>query len=115
MTTSPSPPRTCLQAAEACSWRCPTCNRSISFIFIFVGISRWEPRSRKHRGLDARFKVLMKVGSIQAGGLIRTTEWEENRLIEWTSEQGVDFRGRWVVLPAFGPAVAGALGRSVQV
>ena len=38
-----------------------------------VGVTRWEPRSKKKRGKGARFKILMKVGSIQAGGIVGIT------------------------------------------
>ena len=40
----------------------------------FTGITRWEPRSSKRRGLGARFRVLMRVGSIEAGGTVRITD-----------------------------------------
>lgn len=66
----------------------------------FVGISRWQPRSRRRRGVGARFRVLMKVGSIEAGGVLRVTEWEEPDRIAWESESGVDNRGAWTVREA---------------
>ena len=66
----------------------------------FVGMSRWEPRSRKHRGVGARFKVLMKVGSIEAGGILRVTGWKEPERIGWESESGVQHRGTWTMSPA---------------
>ena len=61
----------------------------------FVGITNWEPRSRKRRGVGALYRVLMKVGSIEAGGTVRVTEWEERKSIKWKSEQGVRQEGRW--------------------
>ncbi|HEX2296610.1 MAG TPA: SRPBCC family protein, partial [Actinomycetota bacterium] len=39
----------------------------------FVGITKWEPRSKKRRGVGAKYRVLMQVGSIEAGGTIRVT------------------------------------------
>lgn len=63
----------------------------------FVGITRWTPRSTDRQGEDARFRVLMKVGSIEAGGLVRVTEWEEARTIRWESEAGLHQSGRWRV------------------
>lgn len=66
----------------------------------FVGISRWEPRSRKRRGVGARYRVLMRVGSIEAGGTVRITEWVENELVAWESEDGIEHRGRWTLRPA---------------
>jgi uncharacterized membrane protein len=67
-----------------------------------TGITRWEPRSRKLRGEGAKFKVLMKVGAAEAGGLVRVTEWKESETIAWEAEQGIDHRGRWLVKPAKG-------------
>ena len=66
----------------------------------FVGVSRWEPRSRKRRGVGARFRVLMKVGAIEAGGVLRVTEWDEPDRIAWESESGVEYRGAWTVREA---------------
>ena len=60
-----------------------------------VGITRWESRSRKRRGVGARYRVLMRVGSIDVGGLIRVERWEEPDLIAWTWEEGVHQEGRW--------------------
>jgi ribosome-associated toxin RatA of RatAB toxin-antitoxin module len=65
----------------------------------FRGITRWDLRSEKERGVGARYRVLMKVGSIQAGGTIRVTEWAENETIAWDAEQGIDQEGRWRLHP----------------
>jgi ribosome-associated toxin RatA of RatAB toxin-antitoxin module len=61
----------------------------------FVGITRWESRSRTKRAAGARYRVLMRVGSIEAGGTIKVERWEEPDLITWTWEQGVHQEGRW--------------------
>lgn len=61
----------------------------------FVGITRWESRSRAKRAAGARYRVLMQVGSIEAGGVVRVERWEEPELITWTWEQGVHQEGRW--------------------
>jgi ribosome-associated toxin RatA of RatAB toxin-antitoxin module len=66
----------------------------------FVGISLWEPRSRKRRGVGARFKVLMQVGSIHAGGVLRVTKWKVPERIAWRSESGVELYGSWTVREA---------------
>lgn len=63
----------------------------------FVGITKWEPRSKKRRGPGAKYRVLMQVGSIEAGGTIRVTERVANESIQWTWEQGIHQRGRWTV------------------
>ena len=65
----------------------------------FVGITRWERCSQKDRGLGAEFRVLMRVGSIEAGGIVRVTDWQEPRTIAWRSERGIDQHGRWTVTP----------------
>jgi ribosome-associated toxin RatA of RatAB toxin-antitoxin module len=65
----------------------------------FAGITRWEPRTRKRRGPGARFWVLMRVGSIEAGGVVVVDRWEQDQLIEWRSELGVRQGGRWQLTP----------------
>src|SRR5438477_568384 len=61
----------------------------------FAGITRWEPRSRKRRGVGARYRVLVRVGSIEAGGTLAVTEWRPPETIAWESQDGVEQRGRW--------------------
>ena len=61
----------------------------------FAGITRWEPRSRKRRGVGARYRVLVRVGSIEAGGTLAVTEWRPPETIAWQSQDGVEQRGRW--------------------
>lgn len=65
-----------------------------------VGMTKWEPRSKKRRGPDAKYRVLMQVGSIEAGGTIRVTERKVNDSIAWTWEQGIQQSGRWVLRDA---------------
>jgi ribosome-associated toxin RatA of RatAB toxin-antitoxin module len=61
----------------------------------FVGITKWEPRSKKLRGVGARYRVLMQVGSIEAGGTVVVKRRRVNELIEWSYEQGIHQEGRW--------------------
>lgn len=61
----------------------------------FVGMTKWEPRSKKRRGVGAKYRVLMQVGSIEAGGTVRVTERTANEAIAWTWEQGIHQSGRW--------------------
>jgi uncharacterized membrane protein len=61
----------------------------------FVGLTRWEPATSRLRGKGARFRVRMKVGSIEAGGEIRIARWEPPRLITWESVRGISQRGAW--------------------
>ncbi|HEX2030084.1 MAG TPA: SRPBCC family protein [Actinomycetota bacterium] len=65
----------------------------------FVGITRWEPASRKRRGPGARFRVRMRVGSIEAGGEVKVTAWKPGRLIAWAAERGIPQRGAWRLRP----------------
>jgi ribosome-associated toxin RatA of RatAB toxin-antitoxin module len=66
------------------------------------GFSRWEQVGDDPIGEGARFRVLMQVGSIEAGGVARVTAWEEPRCIAWCSERGIESRGRWLVEPEAG-------------
>jgi uncharacterized membrane protein len=59
------------------------------------GVTRWEIVSEPDRGLGARYRTLMRVGSAEVGGLIETVEYDEPRDIAWTSVTGLDQRGRW--------------------
>jgi ribosome-associated toxin RatA of RatAB toxin-antitoxin module len=73
-----------------------------SYPEFFVGITKWEPRSRKRRGPGAKYRVLMQVGAIEAGGTIRVTERDVNETIAWTWEQGIHQSGRWTLRDADG-------------
>jgi ribosome-associated toxin RatA of RatAB toxin-antitoxin module len=75
----------------------------------FRGITRWESRSKRKKGVGARYRVLMKVGSIEAGGTIVVTERIENRVIAWTSEVGIEQEGRWDLKPLDGTATEASL------
>src|SRR5207244_11903739 len=65
----------------------------------FAGITKWQVCSEKGGGLGAEYRVLMKVGSIEAGGVIRVTDWLEPTTIAWRSERGIHQHGRWSVTP----------------
>ena len=64
-----------------------------------AGITKWDPKSEERTGIGARYRVLMQIGSIQAGGTLRVTEWEENRTIAWESESGIQMAGRTEIEP----------------
>jgi ribosome-associated toxin RatA of RatAB toxin-antitoxin module len=66
----------------------------------FIGITRWEPRSEKRRGVGAKYRVLMKVGSIEAGGTVRVTDRTEPKAIKWVAERGIRQTGRWRLEPS---------------
>jgi uncharacterized membrane protein len=61
----------------------------------FAGITRWDVEGRKRRGLGARYRLLMHVGSADVGGLIEIVEFDEPGDMAWTSVMGIEQRGRW--------------------
>lgn len=63
----------------------------------FKGLTHWTLVSGKV-GLDARYRVLMKVGSIEAGGTVRVNEWVPPERIGWVWEQGLHQWGRWLLV-----------------
>ena len=65
----------------------------------FVGITRWKPMTKKRRGEGARYRVLMAVGSIEAGGTIVVTRWDKNVLITWGAETGIEQKDQWEIHP----------------
>jgi uncharacterized membrane protein len=69
----------------------------------FAGVTRWEGEGEPRRGLGARYKMLMRVGSAEVGGLIETVEYSPERDLAWTSITGIDQRGRWRVRPGERP------------
>jgi uncharacterized membrane protein len=66
-----------------------------NYTLFFTGITRWEVEGRKKRGCGARYRMLMRVGSAEIGGLVEVVEFEEPGDMAWTSVLGVDQRGRW--------------------
>ena len=59
------------------------------------GATRWEVMSDEDRGLGARYRMLLKVGSAEVGGLIEVVEWAPPGDMAWSSVTGIDQRGRW--------------------
>jgi uncharacterized membrane protein len=66
------------------------------------GITRWEVASEPRRGLGARYRMLLRVGSAEVGGLIEVVEWAAPCELAWTSITGIDQRGRWRLRDAGG-------------
>jgi uncharacterized membrane protein len=66
--------------------------RMLSFM---SGVTRWEAVNGREPGLGARYRVLMRIGAAEVGGLIEIVEWAEPCDVAWTSLFGVDQRGRW--------------------
>ncbi len=65
----------------------------------FVGVTRWQQASEADRGVGARFRMLMRVGSAEVGSLIEIVEHVHARDLAWTSVTGIDQRGRWRLRP----------------
>lgn len=61
----------------------------------FDGLTRWELCSEQETGLGARFRMLLRVGSADVGGLIEIVEWSPPGDLAWSSVTGLDQRGRW--------------------
>ncbi len=61
------------------------------------GVTRWEVCGEQRTGLGARYRMLIKVGSAEVGGLIEVVEFTTERDMAWSSVTGVDQRGRWRV------------------
>ncbi|MFL5871735.1 MAG: SRPBCC family protein [Solirubrobacterales bacterium] len=59
------------------------------------GVTRWEVEGEKRIGLGARYRMLLRVGSAEVGGLIEVVEFSEPHDMAWSSVTGVDQRGRW--------------------
>lgn len=66
-----------------------------AYLHFFAGMTRWEVVTAQDRGLGARYRTLMRVGSADIGGTIEVVEWDEDRDMAWTSVTGLDQRGRW--------------------
>jgi uncharacterized membrane protein len=59
------------------------------------GLTRWEVAGELRTGLGARYRMLIRVGAADVGGLIEIVEWQPEGDMAWTSVTGVDQRGRW--------------------
>jgi uncharacterized membrane protein len=66
--------------------------RALSFM---SGVTRWEIEGEDGVGFGARYRMLLRVGSAEVGGLIEIVEWNPPKELAWTSITGVDQRGRW--------------------
>ena len=66
-----------------------------NYLRFLSGVTRWEVTGEKANGLGARYRVLIRVGAAEVGGLIEMVEWDEPYDIAWHSVTGVDQRGRF--------------------
>jgi uncharacterized membrane protein len=67
-------------------------SRALDFM---SGVTRWEVVGEQRQGLGARYRMLMRVGSADLGGLIEIVEYKDASDLWWTSVTGLDQRGRW--------------------
>ena len=58
------------------------------------GITRWEAVEGRGEGVGARYRMLLRVGSAEVGGLVEVVEWSPGRDLAWVSVLGIDQRGR---------------------
>jgi uncharacterized membrane protein len=65
------------------------------YLHFMSGITRWEIADEQAVGLGARYRMLMRVGSAELGGLIEVVEFDPPAELAWTSVTGMDQRGRW--------------------
>ena len=73
------------------------------YLHFMSGITRWEVVGSKRTGLGARYRMLLRVGSAEVGGLIEVVEFVRDADLAWTSITGVDQRGRWRLRPGSKP------------
>ena len=66
-----------------------------NYLRFLSGVTRWEVIGEKANGLGARYRLLLRVGAAEVGGLIEMVEWDEPYDIAWHSVTGVDQRGRF--------------------
>jgi uncharacterized membrane protein len=66
-----------------------------NYLRFMSGVTRWEVVGEQKTGCGARYRMLIKVGSAEVGGLIEIVEFDEPQDIAWSSVLGVDQRGRW--------------------
>jgi uncharacterized membrane protein len=59
------------------------------------GMTRWEVVGEQRMGRGARYRMLMRVGSAEIGGLIEVVEYKQDLDLAWTSVTGLDQRARW--------------------
>jgi carbon monoxide dehydrogenase subunit G len=65
------------------------------YLHFMSGVTRWSVEGEQEQGLGARYRMLLRVGSAEVGGLIEVVEFKECRDLAWTSVTGIDQRGRW--------------------
>jgi uncharacterized membrane protein len=70
-------------------------NEPDNYLEFMAGVTRWDVDGERRSGLGARYRMLIRVGSAEVGGLIELVEFKPARDLAWTSVTGIDQRGRW--------------------
>ena len=65
------------------------------YLHFMSGVTRWSVEGERATGLGARYRMLIRVGSAEVGGLIEIVESKPGRDLAWNSVTGIDQRGRW--------------------
>ena len=65
------------------------------YLRFMSGVTRWEVQGEQRNGKGARYRMLIRIGAAEVGGLIEMVEWSEPREMAWSSITGVDQRGRY--------------------
>ena len=65
------------------------------YLHFMSGVTRWSVDGEQATGIGARYRMLLRVGSAEVGGLIEVVESKAERDLAWVSVTGVDQRGRW--------------------
>jgi uncharacterized membrane protein len=98
-----------------------------NYLHFMSGVTRWEVEGEQRSGLGARYRMLIRVGSAEVGGLIEVVEFDPPCDMAWTSVTGVDQRGRWRLREqddgrtkvqfryAYGVAGGGLIGRLAEL
>ena len=66
-----------------------------NFPRVFSWVTDLEPEEpEREPGAGARYRMRLRVGSAEVGGLIEVVEYDEQRDLAWTSVTGIEQRGR---------------------
>jgi carbon monoxide dehydrogenase subunit G len=70
-----------------------------NYLDFIAGLTRWEVVSDEPNGLGARYKMLVRAGAAQVGGIIEIVEWRPPTDMALHSVTGADQRIRWRLRP----------------
>jgi uncharacterized membrane protein len=66
-----------------------------NYLEFMDGLTRWECQNGEVMEPGARFRMLIRIGSAEVGGLIEVVEWDPPGDLAWSSVTGIDQRARW--------------------